>query len=279
MKFSDDEGKTWGPTFIPHRNRAPVQHGFAYLQPISPGSVRVAWLDGSQRLDVSKPKPESMALLSARIDKTGRISHRTVLDEQVCTCCQPALHQTTTGWLAAYRDRTSAQIRDISVAALDGKGVTGRVHLADGWRIAGCPLNGPTIASAHRRLAVSWFTAAYETPKVRIAYSSDSGATFGPPIDVATNTPRGQVSTVALSDGSFLVGWLEFGGGQLAYQVRQVTEGGNLKESHTILRSATAIASAQLACAAQRLYLSWATMSTNRVHLSHLSSELSPCAS
>ena len=279
MKFSDDDGKTWGPIVIPHRDRAPVQHGFAYLQPISSRSVRMAWLDGGQHSSNTQTISSPMALLSARVDITGRVSNQMVLDEQVCSCCQPALHQTAAGWVAAYRDRSSAEIRDIAITAMDERGIAARTQLPDEWHIKGCPLNGPTIASAHKRLAVSWFTAARDEPKVRIAYSADGGVSFGPPVDVATNTPLGQVSSVALADGSFLVGWVEFAGAQIAYHVRRMANSGNMNESHVVLRSSSLIASSQLACNEGRTYLAWEEMGRGTIQLARLSSELSPCKS
>ena len=121
--------------------------------------------------------------------------------------------------------------------------------------------------------------AARDEPKVRIAYSADGGVSFGPPADVATNTPLGQVSGVALADGSFLVGWVEFAGAQIAYHVRRMANSGNMNESHVVLRSSSLIASSQLACNEGRTYLAWEEMGRGTIQLARLSSELSPCKS
>jgi len=51
---------------------------------------------------------------------------------------------------------------------------------AEGWEIEGCPVNGPAIAAAGDRVAVAWFTAAGDTPRVRFASSTDGAASFGP---------------------------------------------------------------------------------------------------
>jgi len=57
------------------------------------------------------------------------------------------------------------------------------VH-ADGWKVPGCPVNGPAVAASGRRVAVAWYTYADERPRVRLAFSDDAGARFGAPVEV-----------------------------------------------------------------------------------------------
>ena len=49
---------------------------------------------------------------------------------------------------------------------------------ADGWELAGCPVNGPAIDALEMDVAVIWFTAAKGDPNVKIAFSDDGGAQF-----------------------------------------------------------------------------------------------------
>src|SRR6185295_8281760 len=79
----------------------------------------------------------------------------------------------------------------------------------DGWRIEGCPVNGPSIAADGKRVAVSWFTAARESQRVNIAFSTEAGASFAQAVQVDEGSPVGRVEVQMLGDGSALVCWLE----------------------------------------------------------------------
>ena len=280
IKFSLNNGKTWGETIIPHADRAPVQHGFVHLRAASSRSVHALWLDGGKTGAASPSTSEPMALLSAQVDASGRISKRTVLDERVCTCCQPALQSTGKGWIAAYRDRSPSEVRDISVVAA-GQPLKGdaRTTFDDGWVIAGCPLNGPALSVQGAQVTIAWFTAADDRPQVRLSFSDDGGHSFGKPQTVATDTPLGQVSAVTLEDGSALVSWLEFNGAGLELRVRQLfaDPGKPPTESHVVVRSSRTIAAPQMTCSEGHIYLAWEVMGTNRTQLAHLESNVGSC--
>src|SRR5262249_23206127 len=78
-----------------------------------------------------------------------------------------------------------------------------------GWERRGCQVNGPAISSAGQTLAVAWFTAANNQPRVYAALSADGGATFGPQILVGDENPIGRVDVIALPSGSAFVSWVE----------------------------------------------------------------------
>ena len=116
--------------------------------------------------------------------------------------------------MAAYRNRTEVEIRDIYVARLEnGQWHVGVPVAEDGWEIAGCPVNGPAIDARDNDVAVAWFTAAKGDTKVRFARVADAGKSFGTAIDIATDRPIGRVDTVLLKDGSALVSWLRSASG------------------------------------------------------------------
>ena len=48
LSSSTDEGKTWSPSFLPHHDGTPTEHGFASLFPIGDG-FGLVWLDPSTR--------------------------------------------------------------------------------------------------------------------------------------------------------------------------------------------------------------------------------------
>jgi hypothetical protein len=106
-----------------------------------------------------------------------------------------------------YRDRSPEEIRDIAIRRLTSQGwsAPALVH-ADGWHIEGCPVNGPAVAASGRKVAVAWFTGA-PSPRVLLAFSEDSGATFSSPIPLDTDAPLGRVDLV-LDRGGAIVSWL-----------------------------------------------------------------------
>ena len=71
------------------------------------------------------------------------------------------------------------------------------VH-ADGWRIEGCPVNGPSVAARGAVAVVAWYTAAREEARVWLARSEDGGVTFGDPVRIDEGHPLGRVD-VALA--------------------------------------------------------------------------------
>ena len=78
------------------------------------------------------------------------------------------------GPVAAYRDRSEAEIRDIAVRRLVGGEWSEPVHVGeDNWEIRGCPVNGPALAARGEDVAIAWFTGAGGTAKVSVAFSAD----------------------------------------------------------------------------------------------------------
>jgi len=155
-----------------------------------------------------------------------------LIDPRVCDCCPTSAVLTSEGPIAVYRDRSEKEVRDISIVRfVKGKWIDPRPVSGDGWEIQGCPVNGPAVAADGKRVAVAWFTAPKETPRVKIAFSNDAGATFSQPIQVGEATPAGRVDVLMLQDGSALVSWLErtAKGGEI--KIRQVMPDGSRGQS------------------------------------------------
>jgi hypothetical protein len=217
---SADGGVAWKRLGTLHADGVAAEHGFVAFAAEGPG-VRAVWLDGR-----AMPGGGAMALRTARVDGE-RVSEEQVLDERVCDCCQTGMAMADGGAVVVYRDRSSAEIRDISWVRRSGSGWTAPapVH-ADAWRIPGCPVNGPAIAAAGRRVVVAWFTGAATRPRVQVAFSLDGGASFGPPILIDGERPLGRVGIALDADGSALVSWLAVAGGDAAILVRRATPAG-----------------------------------------------------
>ena len=210
---STDGGKTWTRPSTPHPSVV-SQFGFVSLA----GSAGV-YLDGRK--------------LKGGLEGDGEMELRTLdgaaLDGRVCDCCQTAIARTSQGLIAAYRDRSADETRDISVVRKTAKGwTTPKTLHADGWKIPGCPVNGPQLDANGNRVVVAWFTAANNDPHVSVAFSNDAGATFGAPIRVSTGPSAGRTDVVLLADGSAVVTWVAQQGDKARLHARRVRMSGTL---------------------------------------------------
>ena len=99
-----------------------------------------------------------MTLRSAVIGSDGNVE-RSLVDDMVCDCCQTSMTVSQGIPIVVYRDRTKGEIRDISFSRyIDQKWTEPQPIHEDGWKINGCPVNGPNIDSFEENV-VSWFSA------------------------------------------------------------------------------------------------------------------------
>jgi hypothetical protein len=201
LSRSPDGGRTWSAAVVPHTDRSAVEHGFVSMTEDGTGSLALVWLDGRART--------ATALLSARVNAEGTVSPETTVDPKVCDCCQTAVTRTSRGLLAAYRDRSDDEIRDIAVARFEeGRWTEGGVVAADRWKIDGCPVNGPALAAEGERVALAWFSMEPK-PRVRLALSRDGGRSFGKAMEVSEGRALGRVDVAFLATGDAVVSFLE----------------------------------------------------------------------
>jgi hypothetical protein len=243
ISTSNNGGKSWSKPLVPHRDNTQTEHGFVSLVPLSDGRLGAVWLDGRNMKNMKEsddhgPAPESMTLRYAAIDANGNLSDEAELDERVCECCQTSAAVTSDGPIAVYRDRSQSEVRDIYIVRqVNGSWTKPQPVFADNWQINGCPVNGPMIAADGRRVAVAWFTGVADTPRVKIAFSQDAGATFSQPIQVDDGETIGRVDALLLPDGSALVCWLSGNveGGEI--KVRRVRADGAVGPSAVIAKT------------------------------------------
>jgi hypothetical protein len=241
---SKDGGRTWGRAVVPHTDGTQTEHGFVSLLPLQDGRLGAVWVDGRALKDVKEghgeegPLPVSMQLRYAAIDGEGRLSDEAVLDERICECCQTSAVMTAEGPVAAYRDRSDEEVRDIHVVRRQAGGWSAPrpVH-EDRWQIKACPVNGPQLAADGRRVALAWFTGEGDAPRVQVAFSGDAGATFGSPTRVDDGGALGRVDVLLLADGSALVCWMSGGAEGGANKVRRVAPDGTLSPVAVIART------------------------------------------
>ena len=235
---SIDGGDSWTRLGPVHDDGTLAEHGFVSMV-AEAGGFRVFWLDGRETAVPTnagdgghgrgtdgdeaaggKGTGEqagargAMTLRTAWVGST--LGSGELLDERVCECCQTSAGMTAEGAVVVYRDRSPDETRDISIVRRTSEGWSApRAVHQDGWRVPGCPVNGPFL-SIHpvdrERLAVAWFTAPENEPRVLVAFSGDGGRSFGDPVRVDGGAPLGRAAVLIDDAGDALVAWLEAGG-------------------------------------------------------------------
>ena len=212
MAESADRGATWTPIGSPHEPRIPTDHGFVTILPRADSTADILFLSGGPpSAGATGEHGPPMRLAMSHRDRSGRLaSAPTLLDLRTCDCCQTAAALTSRGPVILYRDRSDTETRDITIRRFVNGAWTDPAPLhADGWTIAGCPVNGPAISADGEQLVAVWFTGARDTAKVQLKFSSDAGATFGMPIRIDAGLPLGRVDVELLQGGDALVIWIE----------------------------------------------------------------------
>ena len=200
---SNDGGASWRPLPSPHDDGTQTEHGFVSSH-VGDAGVRLVWLDGR-----NTAAGRGMTLRTGVILPDAALSHGEQIDELVCDCCRTDVAANDYGTFVVYRDRTEAEIRDIYLARhVDGAWQPGEPVANDGWEIAACPVNGPAIAAAGELVAIAWFTAANDHPRVQLRLSRDGGMSFGEPLRIATNNLLGQVDVEIIDNTAVAVSWV-----------------------------------------------------------------------
>jgi hypothetical protein len=211
---STDGGRTWGGTLTPHRDGNTGEHGFVSLVDWPAGGTGAVWLDGRGMTGHGEDPGQSMTLRATVLEPGGGTGAETLLDARVCECCPTGAARAGDAVVVVYRDRSEREMRDMHVVRWEADEWSDPVRLsADGWRVAGCPVNGPAIAAAGDEVAVAWFTAPGDSARVMFARSGDGGRSFDAPVRVDEGSPTGRADVAILADGSAAVSWLEEGPG------------------------------------------------------------------
>lgn len=261
LSLSDRAGRSWQADRAPHRDGTATEHGFVSTFPWPGGGTGVIWLDGRATGGAHGAEHAgAMGLRSARLDPDGRIGDDVLVDDRVCECCPTTAVAVPGGAVIAYRDRSDAEVRDIAVRRLvDGRWTEASYVHADRWTINACPVNGPALAAEGSHVALAWFTAEGNRPRVQVAFSSDSGATFGAPVRVDDVTTLGRVDVVMLAADRALVSWMEFSPGGSELRIREVARDGTRSASRTVTSMASDRASGypRMVRAGDRVYFAW----------------------
>jgi hypothetical protein len=261
MAQSRDGGLTWSAPIRPHSDSSNTEHGFVALWPEQGGAIGAAWLDGRKFNKEGHNPSNEMTVMSATVDRSGRTSSEVLLDPRACDCCQTSAAMTSRGPIIAYRDRSADEIRDIVVVRrVNGKWTAPATVHPDNWKIAACPVNGPAVSARGNRVALAWFTAANDSARVKLAFSTDAGARFRAPIRIDEGAPAGRVDVELLADGGALVTWIERTGGDIAaVRLQRVHADGKTGAPLTIAASTAARASGfpRMAISGEHAIFAW----------------------
>ena len=261
---SDDCGATW-------RTPARLGHEFVALAPLSQGRTLAVWLESTRphgdhaaprpkrdpavKRDPNAPRPPrdpnapyapAMKLLARLLAPDGSSLGEWTVDPDVCTCCQNTVAVLPGDRVfAAYRGHTADEIRDNKFSTFDLASRTWSKPAPlrdDGWKIAACPVNGPAADSRGPAVAVAWFTAANNTPRVQARYSADSARTFSDSVVLDLGRPMGRIETVMLADQTALILWMELGTAENAAGIyaRRLWPDGQLSAAQLVADSSQA---------------------------------------
>jgi hypothetical protein len=239
LSYSRDDGKTWARAFLPHDDGTKTQHGFVSLVEMPKSTLGLIWLDG--RLSMGGHDAPgghgggAMTLRFGAFDRQWTQTADALVDDRVCDCCPTAAAMTSDGLIAAFRNRSETEIRDIHVSRLVNGAWTASapVH-ADNWQIDGCPVNGPAIDARGRDVVVSWFTTHGAETQSLAAFYKVAGRTFGTPVRLDRAGSLGRVDVAMLPDGDAIAAWIERLEERAEFRIRRVTPAGTLSPALTI---------------------------------------------
>ena len=223
---SDDQGETWTLMGTLNDDRVLGEHGFVSIVPEGEDGVRAFWLDG-RAMSGDGHMGEGggdMQLRTAIIN--DKVQKSELLDDRVCECCGTDAIAFKGNSGVVYRNRSADEIRDISFAS---PGLAENVVHEDQWKIAGCPVNGPSIDALGSSGVIAWFTAPKDIgPTVYVSFSeSDS------PVKISSSV-LGRVDVVMLTKDKAIVTWLEPNGETASLMLADVDIDGTVSNRRTI---------------------------------------------
>ncbi|MET2984750.1 hypothetical protein [Aureibaculum conchae] len=263
LLVSSTNGNTFNTDFLLHNDNTKTEHGFVTMLPYK-DNFFVTWLDGRNMTGNEHGEEHgsngAMNIRAATVLSTGDVIDDVLLDAKTCECCQTSAAITAKGPIVVYRDRTENEVRDISISRfIDGSWTIPKSIHNDNWVIKGCPVNGPKATAFNATLAVAWFTAADNVPKVNLIFSDDSGSTFNKPIQIDDGKPIGRVDVALLDEDNALVSWMESTKKNAEIKILKVNKDGTTSKPIVITEISASRASGfpQLELVNGTIYVAW----------------------
>lgn len=213
LSISNNAGQTWHTIGSPHHDGIAAEHGFAAIFPVGE-SAGVVWLDGREHLKKEErakhpEKSGNFNLRYTQVHRDGSMEAEQVIDSNTCTCCWPSVAVSADGPVVVWRGRTEDEIRDNRVAWLRGNSWSTPMPLGEeGWKIAGCPVNGPAVAARGKQVVTAWFSAEGDRPRIRAAFSKDGGKHFDKPIEIDDVAPLGRIGLIWRNENTAVISWM-----------------------------------------------------------------------
>jgi len=215
------DGIKWTEPAMATKDRSQAQHGLASIVASGEREASLFWLQAL------KGEDGPTSLMRSVIGADGAEIREESLDSDVCSCCPTAVVKTAKGILVVYRDHTKDNIRDIAVTRLDGgRWSSPKIVFPDKWQIDACPVNAASASALGDKVAIAWYTASDDKPRVEYAFSGDGGGTFTKALVVSTGEAYGYASAAIDDAGGAFVSWLERGKGNARVLVRHISETG-----------------------------------------------------
>lgn len=239
---SQNRGASWSEPSKLNDDATTTEHGFVSL--VASGAdagddaITAVWLDGRQNAQGAPSHDEGhgaaiTTLRSATLTR-DRISASVELDDLTCDCCTTDAVRTAAGPVVVYRDRTSAQIRDIGyVLGKQQAWSKPAIVAADNWLMPGCPVNGPALTPLGDDLLASWPTMREGEMVLRAARFDGSAWHPLPDIDQGSEL-AGRVDLAPWTQGRALVSWLGAEADASVLYLGVVDAKGALIERHAI---------------------------------------------
>ncbi|CAM3304481.1 hypothetical protein [Zobellia roscoffensis] len=259
MNLKSDDA-TWRTNLPLHTDDTKTEHGFVTMLPFKEDSFFITWLDGRNTGGGGHGHEGEMNIRAAEVAADGAVSNDMLLDDKTCSCCQTTAAITDNGPVVLYRDRTDAEIRDIVITRLvNGKWTEPKFIFNDGWEIKGCPVNGPKADAINNDLAVAWFTAVNNEPKVKLVFSSDGGEKFEAPILISETNAMGRVDLILLDRENVIVSWMETIDKEAQVKVVKVNKSGKFSKEIVVasLGASRKTGFPQMTLVKDKVYFAW----------------------
>ena len=227
LTHSKDNGKTWAKSFLPHHDGTQGQHAFPSFFELPNNGLGVVWVDARAQAANPEDLEASYSLRYAAFDSSWTRTAEGEIDMKTCECCSTSAAVTSEGVIAAYRDRSDKEIRDIAVTRFEnGKWTPGAVLHPDNFETYSCPVNGPMISARDRRVVTAWFTVKNDMGQAWAAFSNDAGRTWGTPVRLDDAGSLGRVDVELLDDGSAVASWVEYADKRGQFRLRRIEPSG-----------------------------------------------------
>jgi hypothetical protein len=224
-----DEGATWSPPLVVHRNRDLITHRFESLTVDGAGRLWVVWVDKRDLAQAPEGTYAGAALYYAySTDRGNSWQGDYKLADHSCECCRIALTLDPKGRaVAMWRHVFDGSERDHATAVLE-PGRTPKLERVtfDRWRVDACPHHGPSIAYAPDgvRHAV-WFDQVAGQGRVFYGRLGSAGPEAVQPLPAGASH-----ADLAVAGQTVAIAWKRFDGTRTVVESKISIDGGRLFE-------------------------------------------------